>query len=41
MAICTKYGLELSTAEKQHILYAYPGRDENNKVRINIYPIYD
>lgn len=40
-AICSKYHLELSTAERQDILFAFPGRDENNKVRINIYPIYD
>lgn len=39
--ICKKHKIEISELEKSNLLYSYPGRDDGNHVRINIYPIYD
>ena len=39
--ICKSYGIEFSDSQRQNLLYSYPGRDEGNMVRVNIYPIYD
>lgn len=41
LAVCKKYGLHISEKEKKNLCLAFPGRDENDKTRVNIYPIYD
>ena len=41
LGVCRKYGLRITKEEKNNLCLSYPGRDENDKSRINIYPIYD
>ena len=41
LKVCKKHKLELSDSERTNLLFSYPGRDEGELVRINIFTIYD